>query len=114
METLTTVEQSDALGTGEAVRLVRVWDMPHKHTFRIPTVQCLLRRFVKNRAGWADPFSNERSPVEHTNDINPELNTKHHLDAVDFLKLFDPNSLDGVLLDPPYSMHQCTISYEGY
>ncbi len=100
--------------TGVGIRLVRVWDMPHKHTFLIPTIQCLLRRFVKSGRNWADPFANERSPAEHTNDINPDVNTEYHLDAVDFLKLFDSASLDGVLLDPPYSMHQCTVSYEGY
>ncbi len=96
------------------VRLVRVWDMPHKHTFRIPTVKCLLRRFMESGKGWADPFANDRSPAEHTNDLNPETSAKSHMDAVDFLKTFDANSLNGVLLDPPYSMHQCTVSYEGY
>ena len=99
--------------TGEP-RLVRVWDMPHKHTFLIKTVQCLLRRFMQSGKGWADPFANDRSPAQHTNDINPETFAESHLDAVDFLKKFDDNSLNGVLLDPPYSMHQCTISYEGY
>lgn len=106
------VIRSSALFGG--VRLVRVWDMPHKHTFRIPTVKCLLRRFMESGKGWADPFANDRSPAEHTNDLNPETSAKSHLDAVDFLKTFDANSLNGVLLDPPYSMHQCTVSYEGY
>ena len=96
------------------VRLVRVWNMPHKHTFRIPTVKCLLRRFMESGKGWADPFANNRSPAEYTNDLNPETDAKCHMDAVDFLTTFDANSLNGVLLDPPYSMHQCLVSYEGY
>lgn len=95
-------------------KVIRVWDMPNKHTFLIPTVKCLLRRFVGNGRGWADPFANAHSPAEHTNDINPDMPTKHNLDAVSFLRLFQDSELNGVLLDPPYSMHQCTISYEGY
>lgn len=88
--------------------------MPHKHTFKIDTVKCLLRRFVGNGVGWADPFANDHSPAEFTNDINPETNAKCHLDAVDFLKQFSDASLQGVLLDPPYSLHQVTISYGGH
>lgn len=105
---------ADGAAPCETPRLVRVWDMPHKHTFLIPTVQCLLRRFVSSGKGWADPFANNRSPAEHTNDINPETSASSHMDAVDFLKTFTTDSLNGVLLDPPYSMHQCTASYDGY
>lgn len=108
----TAAMRSSALLGG--VRLVRVWDMPHKHTFKIPTVQNLLRRFMESGKGWADPFANDHSPAEHTNDLNPETTAKSHLDAVEFLKTFASESLKGVLLDPPYSMHQCTVSYEGY
>ena len=88
--------------------------MPHKHTFTIPVVQCLLRRFVKSGKGWADPFANNHSPAEHTNDLNIETQATHHMDAVEFLATFKDASLDGVLLDPPYSMHQITECYDGH
>ena len=96
------------------MRVIRMWDMPNKHTFKIATVNGLLRRFVNGGKGWADPFANSHSPAEFTNDINPETEASSHMDAVDFLKGFDAESLNGVLLDPPYSMHQCTVSYNGH
>ena len=92
----------------------RIWDMPHKHTFKIPAVQSILRRFVGNGIGWADPFANDHSHVEFTNDLNPATLAKQHMDAHDFLQSFDDGSLNGLLLDPPYSMHQVTASYNGY
>lgn len=97
-----------------SLHVARQWDMPHKHTFKIGTVQSVLRRFVGNGAGWADPFANDHSPAEHTNDLNPETAAKKHMDAFEFLQTFDADSLAGVLLDPPYSMHQVTMSYKGY
>lgn len=93
---------------------MRMWDMPNAHTFTIQTVRCLLRRFVGNGKGWADPFANSHSPAEHTNDINPETQATHHMDAVDFLATFADESLNGVLLDPPYSMHQIVECYAGH
>ncbi len=108
------VESGIGAGGGVGGVLRRVWDMPHKHTFRINAVRCLLRRFVGNGRAWADPFANCHSPAEHTNDLNPETTATHHMDAVEFLATFAAESLAGVLLDPPYSMHQCTVSYKGY
>ena len=91
----------------------RIWAMPNKNTFLIKPIKELLSKYI-NDGEWCDPFANNNSPAKHTNDINPEMNTTHHLDAVEFLKLFDDNSIDGVLLDPPYSLHQVTVSYAGY
>jgi hypothetical protein len=95
-------------------KLVRVWDMPNRHTFLIPVVQSLLRRYVDSGTRWVDPFANDHSPAQFTNDINPQTQTKEHLDAVEFLKGFGPDTIYGALLDPPYSLHQCTASYAGY
>lgn len=107
-------DEENGAGCGVGGILRRVWDMPHKHTFRINAVRCLLRRFVSNGSAWADPFANCHSPAEHTNDLNPETTATHHMDAVEFLAMFPAESLAGVLLDPPYSMHQVTVSYKGY
>ncbi len=94
------------------IKLNRIWAMPNKETFKIKPINELLRRLIVGE--WADPFANNNSPVQHTNDINPVMNTVYHLDAVEFLKRFKDNQLDGVLLDPPYSLHQVTMSYAGY
>jgi hypothetical protein len=90
----------------------RVWAMPHTETFKIKPISELLYKYVKGE--WADPFANNNSPAKYTNDLNTEMKTQYHLDAVEFLKTFKDKQLDGVLLDPPYSLHQVTVSYKGY
>ena len=90
----------------------RIWAMPHTETFKIKPVSELLIKYVKGE--WADPFANNNSPAKYTNDLNPDMKTQYHLDAVEFLKKFSDKQLDGVLLDPPYSLHQVTVSYKGY
>lgn len=60
---------------------------------------------------WIDPFSNKNKIATITNDLNPDFDTDYHLDALDFLKLFDDNSVDGVLYDPPYSPRQVSECY---
>lgn len=96
------------------VTITRHWDMPNANTFLIPTIADILREFVGDGVGWLDPFANGNSPAKITNDLNPEMPTNYHLDAVEFLKLFDNDTQAGVLLDPPYSFHQIVEMYDGY
>lgn len=59
-----------------------------------------------------DPFANNSKIATVTNDLNPDFNTDFHLDAFDFLRMFDNNSIDVVLYDPPYSTRQVSESYK--
>lgn len=97
-----------------SVPVTRLYSKPSAHTFLIPSVADILKQWVAAGNDWADPFANNHSPAEYTNDLNPEMDTEYHLDAVDFLKMFDTRSLAGVLLDPPCSHHQATTTYDGY
>ncbi len=40
------------------------------------------------------------------------LKIRHNRDAIDFLKMFDDNSVDTVLYDPPYSPRQVSECYK--
>ena len=44
--------------------------------------------------------------------MNPETKTTHHLESLEFLKLFEDNSVHGVLFDPPYSPRQISECYK--
>jgi hypothetical protein len=88
----------------------RVWAMPNKWTFQIAPIAELLARYVGDGKGWIDPFAGMNSPAEITNDLNPEMPTIYHLDALDFLKLLD-GQYQGVLFDPPYTPRQVKESY---
>lgn len=96
------------------IRIERKWAMPSRWTFTIKPI----REFLKDEVDtenelWIDPFAGENSPAQETNDLNPSRPTKYHMEALDFLKMFDDESVDGVLFDPPYSPRQVKECYEG-
>jgi len=89
----------------------RVWAMPNKWTFEIKPIRHLIYKYGGEFKGWIDPFSGMHSPAEFTNDLNPEMPTKYHLEASEFIDLFEENNINGCLFDPPYSMEQISRSY---
>lgn len=94
------------------IRFERIWAMPNKNTFEILPIKNLISEEVSLEKLWIDPFANRNKIASITNDLNPEFDTDHHLDALDFLKLFDDASVDGVLYDPPYSPRQVSECYK--
>ena len=85
--------------------------MPNKNTFDILPIRNLINAEVDLTKIWIDPFANKNKIATVTNDLNTEFDTDYHLDALDFLKLFKDNSVDGVLYDPPYSPRQISECY---
>lgn len=94
------------------VLIERTWAMPNKWTFLIPPIQKLLEEELTEGL-WIDPYAGENSPANITNDLNPQRPTDYHMDAIEFLKMFDDESVDGVLYDPPYSPRQVKEVYDG-
>lgn len=90
----------------------RVWAMPNKWTFTIKPIAQMIAEEMQGGL-WVDPFAGEHSPADITNDLNPERKTTYHKDALEFLKGFPDNSVDGVLYDPPYSPRQVKECYDG-
>ena len=90
----------------------RVWAMPNHRTFNIKPIAELISRYYDSNKLWIDPFANENKLAKITNDLNGNYDTDYHLDAYDFLKLFDDNSVDGVFYDPPYSLRQVSECYK--
>ena len=95
-----------AQAKSKSIRIERIWAMPNKNTFKIKPIEQLIAETVDLSLLWIDPFANQNKIASITNDLNPEYDTDYHLDALDFLKMFDDNSVDGVLYDPPYSPRQ--------
>lgn len=92
------------------MKIERIWAMPNKNTFDIPPINQLIRCNVHGKS--IDPFANRNKLAMITNDIDPQFNTDFHLDAFDFLKQFDDESIDCVLYDPPFSSRQVSESYK--
>lgn len=85
--------------------------MPNKNTFEITPIRALIEEEVDLNNYWIDPFANRNKIATVTNDLNPEYDTDYHLDALEFLKMFEDGSVDGVLYDPPYSPRQVSECY---
>ena len=95
------------------ILIERKWAMPNSNTFSIKPIRELINE-EKTDGIWIDPFANSNKLANITNDLNPEFNTNYHMDALDFLKIFDNNSVDGVFYDPPYSLRQVTECYKNF
>lgn len=88
----------------------RSWAMPNKNTFSIKPIFELI---MKYKHGFIiDPFANSNKIATCTNDLDIQYDTDYHLDVLDFLKIFDTNSVDTVLYDPPYSPRQVSECYK--
>lgn len=92
------------------ISIERVWAMPNKNTFDIKPIHDLITEELTEGL-WIDPFANQNKLATITNDLSMEFDTDYHLDALDFMKIFDSNSVDGVLYDPPYSPRQVSECY---
>ena len=94
----------------ENIYIERVWAMPNKNTFDIKPINQLIKEELTDGL-WIDPFANKNKLATITNDLSLEFDTDYHLDALEFMKMFDTSSVDGVLYDPPYSPRQVSECY---
>lgn len=92
------------------VFIERVWAMPNKNTFDIKPIYDLIIEELTDGL-WIDPFANKNKFATITNDLSKEFDTDYHMDALDFMKIFENNSVDGILYDPPYSSKQVSECY---
>lgn len=93
-----------------SVRIERIWAMPNKNTFEVKPIHNLIVEEMTDGT-WIDPFANRNKLATITNDLSQEFDTDYHLDALDFMKMFEDASIDGVLYDPPYSPRQVSECY---
>ena len=89
----------------------RKWSMPNKNTFDIKPIKELIETYLTGGIV-IDPFANKNKIATITNDLDNQYNTDFNLDAIDFLKTFENNSVDMVLYDPPYSPRQVSECYK--
>lgn len=95
----------------EGIRIERIWSMPNKNTFEVRPIKALIEEEVDLSNFWIDPFANRNNLASVTNDLSLEYDTDYHMDALDFLRMFEDGSVDGVLYDPPYSPRQVSECY---
>jgi len=90
------------------VEIRREWAMPNHNTFSVKPI----REWIGEPGGVViDPFARGSRIASITNDLNPDFDTDYNMDALDFLSLFDDESVDCVLFDPPYTPRQLKECY---
>ena len=96
----------------------RAWSMPSSNTFSIKPIRELINKELTGGV-IIDPFANNSilkkiivNQTYITNDLDEQYNTDYHLDALEFLKMFEDDSVDMVLYDPPYSPRQVSECYK--
>lgn len=78
------------------------WAMPNKNTFDIKPINNFVKKYLKENIVSIDPFANKNRLASITNDLDFSMGCDYCLDAIDFLKMFENQSVDLVLFDPPY------------
>lgn len=84
--------------------------MPNGNTFSIKPIEKIIKKYISGYS--IDPFANSNRFATVRNDLDDQYDTDYHMDALDFLKLFDDCSVDTVLYDPPYSPRQVAECYK--
>lgn len=92
--------------------------MPSSNTFSIKPIREMINKELIGGV-IIDPFANNSilkqiivNQTYITNDLDEQYNTDYHLDALEFLKMFEDDSVDMVLYDPPYSPRQVSECYK--
>ena len=95
-----------------AIIFSREWEMPNSNTFEIKCIRRLIDKYHREWITSVDPFARNSKLATMTNDLNPEMDTNYHLDAVDFLKIWSNETVELVFYDPPYSLRQVSECYK--
>ena len=101
----------------------RIWEMPNSKTFRIRCIKDIIIKYLPEDYQMAtviDPFANEcsiKSEISRltkyiSNDLDTEYKTDFNLEAQEFMKKFENESVYLVLFDPPYSGRQVSECYK--
>ena len=92
------------------MEIKRVWEMPNSRTFQIKAINEIIEKYSHGVV--IDPFANSNKLATITNDLDEQYETDYHMDATDLLSMFENESVDVDLYDPPYSPRQVSECYK--
>lgn len=119
--------------------IFRWWNQPSAHTVSMSGIKKLLSHYMPDKARSndcdcsdslhiksengclvLDPFAGNSvitcgtSTCSLSNDINPDMPTTYHMDAIEFLNLMHHQNkqVDACILDPPYTLRQIKEQYK--
>jgi len=91
----------------------------NRWTFQTKKVRDVLLPYLKGRvlnafAGKTQLKNYKRGITEIRNDLDPDRVADYHVDAADLGEMFDEDSFDVVVLDPPFDQTQSEEHYDGF
>lgn len=98
---------------------IEYWfEMPNKWTFKQPKLRKFILKFIPINSLVLIPFAGEyRFPnrLDNTkfiyNDINLKIKADYHLEAWDLRDVFQKETFDCIIADPPFSLNQFYAQY---
>lgn len=96
------------------MEIERKWAMPNKNTFSIKPIKEFISRNISSENFNVDPFVRV-SPFKnicYSNDLDKDFKADCNIDALEFLKGIITESVDCLLLDPPYTPRQVSECYK--
>jgi hypothetical protein len=96
------------------MKMSRVWAMPNADTFDIEPIHNFVWKYLSESKVSVDPFARNKRWATYTNDLNPDTEAEYHLESLEFLNYLKQISShpDLAIFDPPYSLEQCSRSYQ--
>lgn len=96
------------------MKFERVWAMPNADTFSVPPIGDFVKRYLASSKSSVDSFARNKRWATYTNDLNPNTEAEHHMDAEAFLVMLASRGVkcDLAILDPPYSPRQISECYK--
>jgi hypothetical protein len=71
--------------------------------FKLPFIEEKIKQHINENVYSVNPLSSGNKITTVTNDINPDIESDYHMEALEFLKTIPSNSVDLLLFDPPYN-----------
>ncbi|WP_238381765.1 hypothetical protein [Mucilaginibacter pedocola] len=85
----------------------------HRYTFSVRPIREWVEAVCEGRVLNLFAGLTKLAVDEIRNDLNPEMPADFHLDALDFLRNYDGEKFDSILLDPPYAFRKSMELYQG-
>jgi len=98
------------------MKIERFFEMPNIHTFEMKKLRDWFIQYVEgdvlNIFGGYTKLDYGKGKIVY-NDINENIPSDYHYDAMNISQHFSPESFDTILFDPPYTDFQATHYYDG-
>ena len=98
----------------ETMKIWREWAMPNSETFKVEPIGLFVKGHLAKSKLSIGLFARNGHWATITNDLSPETEAEFHMEALEFIEMLTSKKVrpDLAIFDPPYSLEQCSRSYQ--